>query len=116
VEDHGLVSGVVMVDRPRWFGSLSLYGPGYASQPPEALVAVGHRKLITYVGPPLMTLCAKTRSMAYLTSLDVIGEPSSNFSPERSLYVQVLPPSLLVPAADARSGTTSRPPLPGSAL
>src|SRR3954469_2109515 len=101
-----------MVDRPRWFGSLSVYGPLYASQPPEALSFAGQRNVMTYVGPPLMTLCAKTRSMAYLTFFEVMGEPSSNFRPARILYVQTLP-SGLVPSPLAMSGTTSRLPEPG---
>ena len=41
--------------------------------------------------------------------------PSSNFTPLRSLYVQVFAPSLGLPSDSARSGTSFALPAPGFA-
>ena len=53
-----------------------------------------------------MTVCAKVRETPYLTSAQVIGEPSSNLEPSFSVKAQVLPPSVGLPVSVARSGTT----------
>ncbi len=68
-----------------------------------------------YVGPPLSSSCANSRSMPCRTSLDVIGEPSSNRMPSRSVNVYVSPSAEIVGAAAARSGTSFSPSAPGLA-
>jgi len=62
------------------------------------------------------TVRSKVRSTAYLTSDEVTGVPSENFTPDLRWKVQVLFPLLGVPSAVARPGTTARPQLPGQAL
>ncbi len=70
-----------------------------------------------YVGPLDRASGAKLeRSTAYLTSFEVTSVPSSNFTPLRSVYVQVLASSLALPRSVARSGTTSRPSSPAAGL
>ena len=61
----------------------------------------------TRVGPPTTTSEANERSMPYFTSREVIGWPVSNRTPSRSVKVQVVPPSGVVPRSVARSGTSS---------
>jgi hypothetical protein len=56
------------------------------------------------------------RSTAYFTSLVVTGVPSSNFTPDRILYVHVFASSLGVPSDSARSGTSSTPLSPGAGV
>ena len=54
--------------------------------------------------------------MLYLMSLDVIAVPSSNFRPSLRVYVQVLPPSDILPVSVARSPTRMVFPVFGSIL
>ncbi|CAM5675013.1 hypothetical protein STENM36S_04614 [Streptomyces tendae] len=74
-----LSSGVSIAFRPSLSFDLSLYGPWY--------VPSGSSTSLRYVGPPDSTSCAHTRSMPYLTSLEVIGLPSSQVTPSRRVYV-----------------------------
>ena len=68
---------------------------------------------MAYDGPSVMTEVAKVRETPYLTSSQVIGEPSWNETPSRSVKLQSLPPFAGVPRSVARSGV--RPvPLVGS--
>ena len=55
---------------------------------------------------------SNVRSTAYLTSCEVTGVPSSNFTPDLRWYVQVLFPLVAVPSAVARAGTTCWPQAP----
>ena len=75
------------------------------------------RCALKYVGPLDSASGEKLlRSMAYLTSYEVIGEPSSYFRPYFRVYVHVYASALGLPSDSARSGTTSRPAPPASGL
>src|SRR5207244_4416414 len=90
-------SGVSTPVRPRWSAALSLYGPGY-------LPSV--RTAEKYSGPAGLTVSiAYERSIAYLTSLEVMSSPLENFRPERIFTVQVRPSEEAVGAEAARPGT-----------
>ena len=52
-----------------------------------------------------MTSLANTREVPYLTSSQVMSEPSSHFTPSFNVNFQTLPPWLDVPVSVARSGT-----------
>ena len=70
-DDRGVVRGL---DGRNALSLLSLYGPLYLSPP--------LRYALKYVGPLDSASGAKLlRSTAYLTSFEVIGEPSSYFRP-----------------------------------
>lgn len=94
-----VVSSGVSIDAMP-FGFLSLYGPLYLSPP--------MRCALKYVGPLDSASGEKLlRSMAYLMSFEVIGEPSSYFRPFFRVYVHVFASALGLPSDSARSG---RPP------
>ena len=65
---------------------------------------------------PSVISSAKLRSVPYLMSWLVIGEPSSYLRPSLSVNFHVLPLSLDWPRSVARSGTNWVPALPGAAL
>jgi hypothetical protein len=69
---------------------------------------------LKYVGPCLKVSLSIERSTAYFTSFDVTTEPSSNLTPLRILYVQVLASALGLPSSSARSGTSLAPSAPGA--
>ena len=63
-----------------------------------------------------MTSCANGRETPYLTSAQVMAEPSSHVTPERSVNFHVFAALLGTPVLVARSATSDEPEAPGTGL